>query len=379
MAIVFDDDLPGFGLRIRAGGKRVWIFQYKIGSQSRRVTLGGVTALTAARARETAGDLHAAVRLGRDPAGEKSEGRMTRGRDHGRRRAVLSDLSEQPLRPQSYVEVERHLMRYCKPLHGQQLAKIDRRTVAARISDVASNSGAVTANRMRASLSAFFAWAMREGLLDNNPVVGTNIQPEQSRARVLDDDELKIIWNALGPDDYSTIIRLLVLTGQRANEIGSLCWSEIAGDRIVLPPQRTKNGREHSIPVTPAVRTILDGREHSDAFVFGRQHAKPFSGWGVSKAGLDQRIRAAGHQLAHWRVHDLRRTGQREWPETWRTAPHIVEAFLNHVGGHKAGVAGIYNRANYEPQKRAALERWAAHVEALVSGKRAATVVKLHG
>jgi hypothetical protein len=60
-------------------------------------------------------------------------------------------------------------------------------------------------------------------------------------------------------------------------------------------------------------------------------------------------------------------------------APHIIEAVLNHVGGHKGGTAGIYNRANYEPQKRAALERWAAHVEALVSGKRAGTVVKLHG
>ena len=236
----------------------------------------------------------------------------------------------------------------------------------------------MTANRMRASLSAFFAWAVREGLLDNNPVVGTNIQPEASRARVLDDDELKIIWNALGPDDYSTIIRLLVLTGQRANEIGSLCWSEIAGDRIVLPPQRTKNGREHSIPVTPAVRAFLDGREHSDAFVFGRQHAKPFSGWGVSKAGLDRRIRAAGHQLAHWRVHDLRRTVATRMAELG-VAPHIIEAVLNHVGGHKGGTAGIYNRANYEPQKRAALERWAAHVEALVSGKRAGTVVKLHG
>ena len=150
------------------------------------------------------------------------------------------------LRPRSYVEVERHLMRYCKPLHGQQLAKIDRRAIAARISDVAGNSGAVTANRMRASLSAFFAWAMREGLLDSNPVVGTSRQTEKSRARVLSDDELKIIWNALGSDDYSTIVKLLVLTGQRRDEIAALCWCEIVGDRIVLPPARTKNGREHS-------------------------------------------------------------------------------------------------------------------------------------
>ena len=127
--IVFDEDLPGFGLRIRAGGKRVWIFQYKIGSQNRRVTLGSVAALTAGRARETAGDLHAAIRLGRDPAGEKSEGRMRAAETMAVVAQSYLAYQTRHLRPRSYVEVERHLMRYCKPLHGQQLAKIDRRTV----------------------------------------------------------------------------------------------------------------------------------------------------------------------------------------------------------------------------------------------------------
>ena len=214
--IVFDEDLSGFGLRIRAGGKRTWVYQFKIGDQNRRVTLGSVAALTPLRARETAGELHAMVRLGRDPAGEKTEGRARAAETVAVTVQTYLDHKRKSLRLRSYDSVERHLMKYCKSLHSLPLAKVDRRAVAARISAVAAECGEVSANRTRASLSAFFAWAMCEGLLDSNPVVGTNRQPEKSRERVLADDELKIIWDALGPDDYSTVVRLLMLTGQRA-------------------------------------------------------------------------------------------------------------------------------------------------------------------
>ena len=367
-SIVFDGDLPGFGIRIRAGGSRTWIYQYKIGHQNRRVTLGSLAALTPACARDTAAEMHAMVRLGRDPAGEKTEGRARAAETMGAVAQSYLTYQSGHLRARSYRELERHLLRYCKPLHGLQLQKIDRRAVAARIADVASLSGAATGNRVRASLSALFAWAMRQGLLDNNPVTGTNRQPEQSRTRVLSDAELKIVWSALGSDDYSAIVRLLILTGQRRDEIGSLCWSEITDDQIVLPPQRTKNNRGHRIPIVPAVRAILDSRERAGAFVFGRHPAKPFSGWGVSKAGLDRRIKAAGYRLEPWRLHDLRRSLSTTMHEQLGVPPHVVEGVLNHVSGHKAGVAGIYNRASYQREARIALTQWADHVLAVVEG-----------
>ena len=377
-SIVFDEDLPGFGLRIRAGGTRSWIYQYKIGNQNRRITLGSLAALTPARARETAGDLHAAVRLGRDPAGEKTEGRARAAETMVAVAQSYLTYQSKHLRPRSYVEVERHLLRYCKPLHGLGLTKIDRRTVAAQVSDVANTSGNATGNRVRASLSAFFAWAMRAGLLDSNPVIGTTRQPEKSRARVLSDPELKIIWDALGPDDYSAIIKLLILTGQRRSEIAALCWSEIIGDQIVLPAARTKNHRAHSIPVTFAVRAIFDGRQRNGEFVLGRRPGRPFTGFGVCKRALDRRIQASGNRLERWTLHDLRRTVATRMAELG-TAPHIVEAVLNHVSGHKAGVAGVYNRALYGEQKRVALTRWANQVLAIVEGHDERKIVSLRG
>jgi integrase len=376
-AIFYDTDLSGFGLRLRGGGSRTWVFTYKIGSQHRRITLGSATALTPARARETAGELHAAVRLGKDPAGEKFEGRVRAAETMGAILPAYLGRQRGHLRPRSYVECERHLLKNCKPLLGLLLSKIDRRTVAARISDIANTSGAVSANRARAALSAFFSWTMREGLLDNNPVVGTNRQPEKSRTRVLSDDELRIILRACGSDDFSIIVRLLMATGQRANEIAHLRWNEVFDDRIVLPPSRTKNAREHSVPLVPAVAALIHNRPRRNDFVFGRRQGRPFGGWSLSKTILDQRINAMGHKLEPWVIHDLRRTMATRMAESG-TAPHIIEAVLNHVSGHKAGIHGVYNRASYEPQKRAALEKWSEHLETIVTGKSPSKIVKLH-
>ena len=133
------------------------------------------------------------------------------------------------------------------------------------------------------------------------------------------------------------------------------------------------------MPIAPVVQSILAGPERleGDEFVFGRRQGRPFRGWGVCKAALDQSIKDTGAKIEHWTHHDLRRTMATRMAESG-TAPHIIEAVLNHISGHKAGVAGIYNRASYEPQKRIALEKWAEHLAALVSGKHPAKVVKLN-
>ena len=366
-AIFFDDDIGGFGLRIRSGGSRTWIFEYKLGAKGRRMTLGSLAAMSPAQARKTAGELHAMVRLGRDPAGEKAEGRARAAETMGAALQAYLPYKQTSIRPGSYDEVARHLAKHCKPLHGLHLDKIDRRAVAALMATIATKSGAVAANRTRASLAAFFAWAIREGLAEANPVAGTGRRPERSRDRVLSLDELKVIWNALEDDDFGAIVKLLILTGQRATEIGSLSWSEIRDGRIVLPQGRTKNHREHIVPLSSFACTILDTRSQRGEFVFGRDKGRPFSGWSNCKERLDRRIADAGDALLPWVVHDLRRSTATHMAALG-VQPHVIEATLNHVSGHKAGVAGIYNRSSYEREVRSALALWADHVRTLVDG-----------
>jgi integrase len=372
-ALFWDDDVAGLGLRVRAGGSRRWVFQYRVGAKQRRLTLGSAKALDPGAARKKASELHAMVRLGRDPAGEKAERRVQAAETF---EAILKEYMKRKrvdMKPRSYAEVERHLLNYAKPVHRLQLAKIERRNIASLISVLASSSGAVSANRARASLSAFFAWAIRQGLVDANPVVGTERQDEKFRERVLDDDELCSIWNSLDDDHYGAVVKLLMLTGQRASEIGSLRWSEIGEDVITLSSERTKNGRIHVVPLSGAASAIIEKqvRRAERDLVFGWGEGG-FQGWSNCKERLDDRIttahKHARHKLMeHWTVHDIRRTAATRMADLG-IAPHVIEAVLNHVSGHKSGVAGIYNRSTYEREKRAALSLWADHLRSVVKG-----------
>src|SRR6516225_3433439 len=382
--IVWDDDVHGLGLRIR-DGRRTLVFQYKIGDQHRRMNLGAVSAISFGKTRETAKDLYARVRLGQDPASEKAEARMNAAETFAAVAARFLEYKRTRLRPRSYPDVERHLLVHAKALHGLQLAKIERRDIATVIAAVADNSGAVTGNRVRTSLSTFFSWAMMYGLIEGNPVAGTARNREHSRERVLDPVELRAIWNNLADDHYGAIVKLLALTGQRAGEIAALRWSEIHGNTVVLPSDRTKNHRVHVVPLSAAARAILEaqprrtnaaGRERD--LIFGHGEGA-FSGWSKAKGELDARITAViGKPLPHWTPHDLRRTAATQMAELG-VQPHVIEGVLNHVSGHRAGVAGIYNRASYEREKTIALDLWADRLMAIVEGRETNVVTLQRG
>jgi integrase len=373
--IEWDDDIPGFGLRLRATGSRTFVFQYKIGEKQWRMSLGAVSALDIGKAREIAKDLYARVRLGQNPAADKADAKIRASETFGAIVGRFLAYQRSRLRPRSYPDLERHLLKHSKTLHDIELAKITRRDIATVIAAVAENSGAVTGNRVRTSLSGFFAWAMGEGLLDQNPVIGTNKREEKKRKRVLSPEELRLIWTHAGDDHYGTILRLLALTGARADEIAALRWSEVDKDTITLPPERVKNGREHEIPLSPAAREIIEAqpkRRNADGtprdFIFGNGQGA-FAGWSNCKNALVERItKAIGKPLPHWTPHDLRRSFSTHANELG-TAPHVVEACLGHVSGFRAGVAGVYNLALYRSEKRAALERWADCLLSWVEGR----------
>jgi integrase len=372
--LVFDSAIHGFAVRLREGGHRSYVFQYKHGSRTRRLTIGSATAVDFGAACRTAKTLYAQVRLGHDPAGEKEQAKRTADETF---EAIVSAQylphKRRELRPQPYKDVERHLLRHAKPLHRLRLETVSRRDIAACLAAVRENIGRVSANRTRTSLSALFSWAMAEGRVEANPVVGTLRVEEHSRERVLDFDELRLIWNALPARDYGAVMKLLALTGARANEIAGLRRDELRDDAILLPPSRTKNGREHLIPLSAPARAVLAAvlEQHKDeerSLVFGRRTG-PFSGWSKCKDALDQRIaETTGRSLPHWTPHDLRRSFATHAAGIG-IQPHIIEAVLNHVSGHKAGIAGIYNRATYEPEKRTALDRWAEYLLAIVEGR----------
>ena len=151
-------------------------------------------------------------------------------------------------------------------------------------------------------------------------------------------------------------------TGQRRQEIGALQWSEIdfARKMIVLSPARTKNSRLHELPLSAQALAILARvpRRNSSEYLFG---VRGYKDWDVGKSKLDAK---AG--IADYHLHDLRRSCATMLGELG-VQPHHIEAILNHYSGHRAGVAGVYQRAKYEPEMRAALQKWADWVERLTA------------
>jgi integrase len=249
--IAWDDEIPGFGLRARTGGSRVWVFRYRLGRKQRVMTFGAAPAMSAQEARERAVKLHAQVKLGLDPAAGKveSQARATEIFEYAVK--IFLTRQKERLKPRSYLEIERHLLVHCRQLHATPLAKIERRDIAVRLNEIAVTSGPAAANRVRASLSALYSWAMREGLVELNPVANTNRAVEGgARARVLTKSELRQIWNALPDDDFGDIVKLLALTGQRRDEIGHLRWGELdLGNAVIsLPPERPRTAELTTSP-----------------------------------------------------------------------------------------------------------------------------------
>jgi integrase len=363
--IWFDDDIAGFGLRIRAGGKRVWIFQYAIGGRTRRLTFGAYPAMGVPDARAQAERLHARTKLGGDPAQEKADAKAP-GETFGdclgfylrHRRA------QGRLRPTTLAETERHLNVNLRALHPIRIDQLDRRAIAAELSRL-TERGPVQANRTRASVVKFLNWCAGEGYIDSNPARFVNRNPERPRDRLLGVDELVRIWRALPAGDFGDVVRLLMLLGQRRDELAELEWNEVDLERgvLALPAARMKNRRPHGIPLGPTAAAILQARDRGERpLVFGAGH-RGFSGWSRAKARLDAQLPA----MAPWVIHDLRRAVATHMNELG-TAPHIVEAVLGHVSGAKGGVAGIYNHAGYDVDKRAAVLRWDAHLMAAIGG-----------
>jgi integrase len=255
--------------------------------------------------------------------------------------------------------------------------------------EVIADKTPILSNRMRAYWGRFFGWCLEQDLIELDPTAGVRaLAPETSRDRVLTAEEVTALLSALEKSKIvmAPVFKLLILTGQRRNEISALRWSEVKdldGDdpRIELSGERTKNHRPHIIPLAPQAVGLLkslprfavayEGKSaKAGDFVFSASGKTPVSAFSGSKARIDKLMTEAfGQPLPSWTIHDIRRTVATMMNDALGIEPHVVEAVLNHISGAaKAGVAGTYNRAAYLPQRRLALTAWANYLDGL-SGK----------
>ncbi len=206
-------------------------------------------------------------------------------------------------------------------------------------------------------------WAVMHGYLATSPVPPLRFKPI-ARSRTLMDEELVLVWKRAGAigHPYGTIVKLLILTGQRRGKIAGLRRSWISNDLVTFPSGFCKNKREHVIPLGRVARKVIDGipGEGELSFPARGRTSTSYSGWGKAKAQFDAPL-----GIADYTLHDLRRTFSSQLA-AFGTPIHVTEKLLNHVSGTQSGVAGVYNRYSYAAEMRSDVEAYEAHLEALI-------------
>jgi integrase len=235
----------------------------------------------------------------------------------------------------------------------------------------------VLANRVHAALSKFFNWLASRDVIVASPCAGvTRPSKEEPRDRILSDDELKAVWLAAGELGYPAepFVRMMILTGQRRGEVAGMGRGEIDGDVWTLPPERTKNNSRHAVPLSRQAMAIIESMPEIVGVVdhmFSGMRGRMVADFSRIKDHLDARARFKDP----WTFHDLRRSAASGMAKIGVKLP-VIERVLNHKGESFAGIVGVYQRHDFAAEKRQALQRWADHIDEVVSGKPAGKVVR---
>jgi integrase len=350
----WDKTFPTFGLRCSQGGAKTWVLM----RDNRRITIGRYPTYSLKKARAAADQHLAKQTLGLTPAPS------TPFDD-----ALDLYLRHHEAHKKSSTHAEtRHLIeKHFKPAFGgKQLGEITKRDVS-RILDGLLATPSEARHAFNA-IRAFLRWAAANGHVDLSPLQNYPSAPKPaSRARVLSPSDLKKVWNcaiAVGYP-YGTIIRLLILTGQRRGEIAALqrAWINKSERTISLPAAITKNNTSHTFPYGPRAAAILSGIQGESDLLFPARGKPdmPINRWAKSKRAFDKRCR-----IDPWTLHDLRRTFSTINAQI-STPPHVTEAILNHLSGVSSEIQRIYDRHNYMPEMRTAIERYEAHLKEIFS------------
>ncbi len=351
--------VPGFGVRVSAGGAKTFTLVY--GPHRERKTIGRYPAIKLAEARQEARRILADRMLGKFHAQAISWDEA---------KTLFIAHCARKNRPSTVNDYKRLLTRHF-PFARRRLSEITPDEIHRRIDRLVD-----TPSEQRhafVALRIFLNWAYRKHYIESNPTdrmaLGT---PHIARERVLTNTELAAVYRTAltDVDTFASIVALLVLTGQRRGEIAGLHWSWIdRSSRLIhLPATITKNKRAHAFPLGDAAAAIVDRVPECSDYLFPASRAtsragKPttvFNGWGKCKTDFDE---ASG--ITDWTLHDLRRTFATNLAALG-VAPHVTERLLNHVSGTISGVAAIYNRHAYMEEMREAVRRWEEHLDGLL-------------
>lgn len=382
--------VKGLTLIVQPTGAKSWQVRYRAGGVRRRMGLGSYPAVSLADARKSANAALLEVLQGNDPAGERKAKKTVQLSDRDKVGALIEQFAKRHLSTlKSGETAKRELNRHVVSVWGDRdIHDIKKRDVIDLLDGIADSGRVVSANRVRAYLNKFLNWCVERDIIDQSPAMGVKpAAKEQSRDRVLSDDEIRWFWEACQREGHpwGHLGKLLLLTGQRVGEVCGMTDGEVGSDLWRLSADRTKNGRAHDVPMSGATFQALGDIERikSDrGLILTTTGKTPLSGFHKGRNHLaDRMIKIASEEMGeavdipHWTFHDLRRTAATGMARLGIPV-RVTEAVLNHVSGSGGGIVAVYQRYDYADEKRDALNAWARFVSELVDG-RSGNVVRM--
>jgi integrase len=387
-----DGQITGLYFVQQPTGAASWALRYRADGRPRKLTIGPYPALTLAMARRRGQGALGDVAGGKDPAAAKQAGRAAakaeREAETDKVERVVDLFVERYAKPKNrdWQETARLLDKgVVARWKGRRLSSITRANVNALLDEIVDNGAPIGANRTFSAFRKLCKWSIGRGIIERSPCDGvTAPSPEIRRNRVLDDSEIKLVWEAAESTGrpFGPVIKLLILTGQRRDEVAGMRWSEVdLGARTwTLPAARTKNKFEHQVPLSDSAVAILQAmpRHEKVDIVFTTNSRTSVSSWSRLKRNLDAFIaeRMREEVMAGWTIHDIRRSVATNLQKLG-VRLEVTEAALNHRSGSRAGIIGTYQLHDWSDEKRQALHTWARRLDAIISGAEASNVVEL--
>ncbi len=369
--LVFDSECPGLGVRVTVKGTRTFLIQ-RTDAAGRKVreALGLWGALTVEQARDAARVRLGAMARGIDIVAERREKRAAVAAAKAEVALTLDRLIEDwaalhlaKRRPRYQAEAERALRVGFASQLNKPAARLDRKIVVDTLDKMMKAGAVAMASRTLAYGRACFTWGQRRGKLDGNPFLGLPIAPAiPARERVLDDKEIAAIWRAAValPEPWGPLLRMLMLTLARREEVAAMRWSELTPDLSTwtIPAERMKLGKPHIVALTDAAQEALSAvtRIEGQDLVFTTTGKTAVSGFSKVKIALDK---ASG--VSEWRLHDFRRTGVSTLASLGFD-PVVADKLLAHQPHALSAVARVYQRHDFAAERQAALKEWSKHV-----------------
>ncbi len=398
---VRDDELTGFGVLSTKAGACSYFVEYRLGGRGttqKRMTIGKHGVLTPDEARKLAKEELGRVARRVDVAQERKDERAKL------KARTFRDLSESYFeangrqektgdwKSRHWKETHAMLEKSVYPVLGTKVPDaITKPELAGLINKTKAHSHSV-ARRLHETLRPLFGWAFASGAIQSNPMTGLPCpKPVEARDRVLSDEEIKALWQAVTAEGwpFASVFKVLLLTGQRREEVAGMRWREVDLDAgtWTIAKERCKNGKAHTVDLSPEAARLFDplgdvaaarlmrNGEGKEDFVFSTTGRTPVSGFSKTKARIDARMREIlGDKFHPWRTHDLRRTAA-SGMAALGFQPHVIERVLNHVSGAQGGLVGVYQRHEYREERKRAITAWGAHVLWIVSAEKPASNV----